>query len=217
MKYIAGFLFFFIVGFAISFIYIQSKTAIPPNVSTEKKEIVQEFSLKNPPPESLIGRVASKSGEILLQPRLATEPASVKNIDKVLQGETIQTGDDGIITVLFDGASSVSLQHNSRIDFAQTIPSQFIYNQRVGTVHYTSNEKGQVSVRILHDLANLSSNTEADIAQDSSVITFSVHKGSLQLAFNNLDIVTNTIRIDEGNKYIYNDEERSGELSPIEE
>lgn len=212
MKYLSLFLLFLFIGIGIAlgyFFWKKEKATMVMPISPKEKR----FSIEPPPKESRIGTVSSMSGQILWESRIATKPAEIKDLKQVQQGEKLTTGKDGQTVISFPDAASITLSPESEIEFIQTLPIHFVFKQTKGKINYLKKGTIPLSVRSLHLLMTFSDceyviNTDAE----NHILTLTVKKGSVKAAYNNLQYETQTVVINEGEKYVFNDDKRTGKI-----
>lgn len=212
MKYLSLFLFFLIIGIGVAFGYSfwkkgKAKVVIPVSQKEER------FSIEPPPKQSKIGTVATMSGQILWQSRIATQPAEIKELKQVQQGETLVAGKNGQAVISFADSGLITLSPESEIEFVQTLPVNFVFRQKKGEINYLKKGTIPLSVRSLHLLMTFSDgeyliNTDAD----THILELTVKKGSVKVVYNNLRYETQTVDINEGKKYNFEDDKRIGKI-----
>lgn len=211
MKYLTLFFLFLIIGIGITLGYSfwkKEKAAVVTPVSPKEKR----FSIEPPPKEARIGTVSAMSGQILWESRIATQPAEIKDLKQVQQAETLETGKDGKVVVAFTDVASVTLSPDSKIEFLQTLPVNFVFRQSKGEINYAKKGTIPLSIRSLHLLMSFSDgeyviNTDAD----KHSLELTIKKGSVKVAYNNLKYETQIVEIKEGEKYLFDDDKRIGE------
>src|SRR5260370_25910131 len=70
------------------------------------------FSLKKAPSESLVGHIASMSGEVLWESRIATQSSPLSAPQAIQQGEEVDTGKDGLGSISFYNTLTFTLSNN---------------------------------------------------------------------------------------------------------
>ena len=177
------------------------------------------FSLAVPPKASLKGSMISLSGVVDWQSREATEPAALFQKRAVLQGEEYWTKDTGSLNILFPNIAQLLITPNTHISFIQTLPTNFVMLQDSGEVTYTKlNTATPVAIRVLRLLvAQNSGEVIISIDEEGSLVTITVKEGSVTIAFNDLETVSNVITIESGYSYTFDNEAREGELTATDE
>ncbi len=207
MKQIGLFIFSVIIGLlSIWIINPESPKSNTSVTSSATKSL--GFSLEEPPSKSLKGTIISM---VQWESRLATRPAVLITPIQLQQGETVIMGEDGSAEVEFENGVNIEISSNSALEFAQTLSQHIVINQKYGAAKYQTVNAG-VSIRSLHLLADLRANTDVEIENKEGILTFIVHTGGVQIAFNDLENVIATTTINEGETYVYNNEERSGQV-----
>ncbi len=212
MKALFLFLIFLIIGI-ISGVFFFMPDSKPPIISPVAKTSNDSFfSLEDPPSQSLQGEISSVVGDVLWQSRLATEPAALAENRKVRQGELVATGEDGSLEIHFEGEAEISVSPNSKLDFVQTLPKHIVVVQSSGSARYKTESLAGISVRSLHLLGVISKSSDVEVENEEGDLTIIVHSGSVKVGFNDLENLTTTVNVGEGETYVYDDEARSGEI-----
>lgn len=211
------FLFFTAIVISFSAAYIFVKQPVKTTIITHKKDSISIqndfFSLDEAPSTSLRGSLSKVAGEVNLQTRLATEPAALSSAKRIQQGEALVTGEDGSLVVTFSDKVAMNISAGSNVDFVQTLPEHIVVIQREGSVEYKTEPEALVSVRSMHLVADIASGSDITLEKDAELLTFTVEKGSVIVAYNNLDNVTTKEMIAEGETYVFNDDTREGEVA----
>jgi hypothetical protein len=169
------------------------------------------FSLETAPTNSLVGQVASLSGKVAWQSRVAPIAILINSPIKLQQGEEIDTYDNGSANINFTAFGTIFLSPNTQVNFIQTLPENFVVNQKQGTAIYTKTGENPSSVIALDLLININSGeSKILVDKDTAKITITVETGSLTVAFNDTDNNTNVITLNSGDEYIFNDNTRLG-------
>lgn len=211
-KFLTLFFFFLLIGIGITFGYSfwkkEKATVVTPVFPKEER-----FSIEPPPKEARTGTVSTMSGQILWESRIATQPAEIKELKQVQQAETLETGKDGQVIVTFTDDASVTLSPDSKIEFLQTLPVNFVFRQSKGEINYIKKGTIPLTVRSLHLLMAFSDG-EYVITTDAGkhTLELTVKKGLVKAAYNNLQYETQTVEIKEGEKYLFDDDTRTGEV-----
>lgn len=211
MKNITLFIICFLIGVGIMYGYSQTKTKTIPQIPViEKQTPIPTFSIESPPSESLKGSIASRSGELLWESRVATQPSELKDTIQIQQGERLITKGKSSVTLHFDHVGSLVFSENADVSFIQTLPIDFVVQQNKGTVQYTINGNTPVSIRIRNALiTKLSGVIQIAMKDEESIISISTIQGTAQIGFNNLDYVSQVFTLREGQVYEYNSDERT--------
>lgn len=171
------------------------------------------FSLDTPPAQSLRGTILAMQGVLEWQSRSATEPAKLISNGQVLQGEEYWTKENSSLHILFINAVDISIRAKTHVNFIQTLPTNFAISQDSGEVVYKKLGTVPVSMRALRLLVTQTSGTvDISIDDEQPIVLLRVLMGSVTLAFNDSDNVSNVITVDEGSTYRFNTEERTGRI-----
>ncbi len=214
MKGFFVFLFSLLCGIALYAGY-KSYFFHPKPIPRVQKIPPSKFSLAHAPATSLRGQMISLTGEVAIQSRIATEPASVIAPVPIQQGEKVRTGTGGSTTIQL-GDLTIILQPNSLLEFVQTLSSATVLRQEIGTVSYTNASANQLNIRSMHLLANLEEGT-ATISADPTdeIIKIAVKTGQVTVGFNDYDQISTAVRIQSGYTYEYDDSAREGTLKKM--
>jgi len=102
---------YFLVG------YYYNNTGNLNNTISTTREAESEidtiiYSLEDPPSESLRGQIATMSGEIYWQGRIATESSQIFDPQEILQGESVSIKKDSDLTIEFDNACIIEMSEH---------------------------------------------------------------------------------------------------------
>lgn len=212
MKYLSLFLLFLLIGVGIVFGYSfwkKEKATVVTPVSPKE----ERFSIESPPKEARTGTVSTMSGQILWESRIATQPAEIRELKQVQQAETLETGKTGQAKVTFADASSVSLSPDSEIEFLQTLPVNFVFRQNKGEINYVKKGIIPLTVRSLHLLMAFSDGEYTlKTDRDTHKIELGIIDGSVKIAYNDINYNTQTLEVTKGQKYLFDDDSRTGEI-----
>lgn len=211
-KYLYLFVAFLLTGICIAFGYFFWKKE-KATVVTKIVPMEERFSIEPPPKQSRKGTVVSASGQILWQSRIATIAAEIKDIKKIQQGELLGTGKESAVSVVFNDGANINLSSDSEIEFLQTLPVNFVFRQNKGEINYVKKGSIPLSIRSLHLLMTFTDgeyllNTDVDKHR----LELTVEKGLVKVAYNNLQYETQSAEINEGKKFVFNDDGRVGEI-----
>src|ERR1035437_8201592 len=171
------------------------------------------FSIETAPTNSLVGEIASLSGKVAWQSRVAPVALLINSTVKLQQGEEIDTYNNGSANINFPTFGTIFLSPNTQVNFIQTLPENFVVNQKQGTAIYTKTGENPSSVIALDLLININSGeSKILVDKDTAKITITVETGSLTVAFNDTDNNTNVITLNSGDEYIFNDNTRLGAI-----
>jgi len=211
-KYVLFFLVAFLIGLAAGLLFLFPGNVLITNDILPAIPPAQEasFSLENAPSQSLRGKLISLNGDVYWQSRTATTSSPLTPNTILQQGENITTGTSGTITIAFDNIVNVNLLPNSDLDLIQTLPSSMVFNQNQGVVTYTP-KSFPVSVRNRHLLIKINpGQAVVSLNPDLPALTIDVKKGSVSVAYNNLQYHTVYQTIDQGHSFNFNDSSRVG-------
>lgn len=218
MKIILLTVFVFVSGCATAvlvFFSLQKSSEKPLIVSPiahNTPSFTSAFSLQNAPYLSTKGIIIQLSGEVLWESRIATEPSSLVSQTILQQGESLITGEDGSITVLFTDAATIEVANNSKVNIVQTLPVDIVFNQLKGIATYQS-LKSSVSIRSFRLLTTINNGSlRITVDEVSRIITVSVMNGQATVAYNNADIVSQTYTLNAGDTFMFDSDKRVGRL-----
>lgn len=171
------------------------------------------FTVELPPKKSEKGMIQSMKGIVKWEFRIATEGAIISGPVEIAQAEKLETGENGSVTVHFEKGLDVALFSSTQIEFAQTLPQNFVFNQLRGKIQYQKNSSVLLAVRTRRLLTTIN-NGEATIVLDDATgnVSITVKKGSARVAFNNAENVSTVIDISEGEEFEFNHEAREGAI-----
>ena len=169
------------------------------------------FSLEKAPADSLIGEIASISGKVAWQSRIAPVSILINAPLKLQQGEEVDTYSDGNATINFPKIATMSASFNTQLSFIQTLPENFVVWQKQGLADYNKNGEVQISVVALDLLINLDlGQCSILVDKDTAKVTVSVKTGLATVAFNDSDNNTNVVLLKTGDQYIFDDNTKTG-------
>ena len=213
MKSTGLFIFSFLIGIGLVFGYLKLKVNDTPQQKTVAKKQISTtptFSIETPPSESLKGSIVSKTGIIFWESRIATAPSELKENVQIQQGEELLTHEKSGITVNFDQVGTIVLSENADLSFIQTLPVDFVVEQKNGTIKYTMNGKTPLSIKIRSALITKTSGEIQITATDGDpIVLISTLQGTAKIGFNDLDYVSQVFTLREGQMYEYNSDERT--------
>jgi len=212
MKGAGLFIICFLVGIGIVFGYSKFKTNnnLQQKIVVNKQTPTLTFSIEKPPSESLKGSITSRTGILFWESRIATEPGELKNDVQIEQGEELITKDKSSAIMNFDHVGTFTLSENSDLSFIQTLPIDFVVEQKTGTIKYEVNGETPLSIRIKNALITKTSGIiQITITDEDPIITISTIQGTAQIGFNDLDYVSQVFTLREGQIYEYNNDERT--------
>jgi hypothetical protein len=205
-------LLFLILGFIGTEFFLSAHPHQGTQQVAEKAKI-QGFSLENAPTDSLQGTIATLSGTVQWQSRVATEPAQIKEPRTIQQGEELRTGKDGTVSVQIHEGPLLTLLPNSHVNFIQTLPSSIVITQDQGTVTYHDSATNSLSVETLSLLTAMKSGmmtVSVNKTLDTAAIT--VTSGAATEAYNDSNNTSNVIPVAAGHAFLFNDDTLQGTL-----
>jgi hypothetical protein len=174
------------------------------------------FSLETAPTKSLVGQISSLSGKVAWQSRVAPVAILIDTPIKLQQGEEVDTYENGSAGINFPKFGTISLSPNTQVNLIQTLPENFVIDQKQGTAVYVKTGETPVSVVSLDLLININSGeSTVSIDKDTLEITVTVKTGSSTVAFNDADNSTNVVTIDNGNKYTFDENTKTGRITTL--
>lgn len=214
MKDIGLWIISFILGAGLVFGYShlnKPKTIPVPSTSVKTTIIpVPSFSIETPPSESLQGSISARLGRLFWESRTATEPAELTTDEKMKQGERLVTKSKSKATIQFETLTTITLSENSDISFVQTLPTDFVVEQKNGTIAYEINGTTPLSVRIRNALLTKNIGSLQIAMKDGDpIILISTIKGTADIGFNDANFVSQVFTLREGQVYEYNSDERT--------
>lgn len=169
------------------------------------------FSLETAPTDSLIGKIATLSGKVAWQSRVAPVAILISVPVELQQGEEVDTYEDGSATINFTQFGTISLSSNTQVNLIQTLPENFVINQKQGTAIYTKTGETPTSVVVLDLLVNINSGQNKILVNaDTAKITINVITGSTTVAFNDTDNKTTVVLLNSGDEYSFNNNTKIG-------
>ncbi|HEV2339201.1 MAG TPA: hypothetical protein VGT05_00350 [Patescibacteria group bacterium] len=170
-----------------------------------------KFSIIRSPTESLLGTVATLSGEVLWESRVATQPAEIKKLVIVQQGEEVDTKDTGNVEIIFPAIAQVTVHPNSQLVIAQTLHQDIALGQNTGTITYQTLHSPAVLTVKAHDLlVSVKGKATVAINNNTAGIIVSVLQGLVTTGYEDLQNNTQVATVTEGNQFIFNINSRQG-------
>lgn len=167
-------------------------TPVPKIEIPVQQKFAYDFS--KPPTDSIIGKVASVSGDVYYKKRIGEE---IVLLDKntIFQGENLIASDSGKITVDFEG-NTIHLEPKTQVDIVQTLPGKLVFNQISGSASY--NIIGSVRVKRL--LVEITKNTTIVINKNKTEVI-----GFGKIAYNDINFNSKVADLVEGKTTVFND------------
>ncbi len=212
MKKLLLFLIFLFIGIVLgSSYYVWKSNQTNNNIVRVKKE--PRFSINNAPKNSEKGTIQSMIGTIKWESRIATQASQITKPVPIQQGEAVITGEDASAVIYYQSGLTISLTPNAHLSFVQMLPTNFVLNQLKGTIEYQKDNSIPLAIRSLHLLTQISDG-DVLIAVDPATasVSITVTQGSVKLAFNDSQKISNVINLNTGDQYLFDDEKRQGNL-----
>ena len=202
---------YFLVG------YYYNNTGNLNNTISTTREAESEidtiiYSLEDPPSESLRGQIATMSGEIYWQGRIATESSQIFDPQEILQGESVSIKKDSDLTIEFDNACIIEMSENTSVNVIQTLPINLVFRQSDGSAVFNRTGENPLSVRTLSLLSDINGKAKITIDKDKNTIYLEVISGSTTVAYNDLEFISRQMTIEENQTYTFNQDTRKGVL-----
>ncbi len=169
--------------------------------------------VNNPPSESITGEITTLNGTVMWEARGVTEPVEITEPQQIQQGEILETDKGSKVAIMFTKDISVSMKEESKVEFIQTLQNKMVLMQDAGNVEYTNTTESPLSVRssaMIILLKNGSMNISYD--EKKQTITVDIQRGTATIAYNNADYVSQVIPLKGGNTFLFDIEERDGEI-----
>jgi len=170
------------------------------------------FSVKDAPSEAVKGTILQMTGEVRWESREATEAAQITSPVIVQQGERIQTGENGNLSIEFPKASLISISPKTQIDFIQTLPINFVVDIASGSASFKKLTDYPVSMRALHLLVDQKSGeVSVGVDEENGVVNVNIISGAIMVAFNDVNLVSQVVGFEAPQRISFNDSSRSFE------
>lgn len=190
--------------------YFVNKPKVQTTPTTQTKKDTTTFSIEPPPSNSLKGMITAHTGDLLWESRIATDPVALGDNTRIQQGERLITQDKSNATVNFEKVGTLTFFEDTDVSFIQTLPVDFVVEQKKGTVEYILNGTTPLSIRMRSALITKESGTvKITMKDDDSIITISTVEGTAQIGFNDTDGVSQVFTLREDQIYEYNSDERT--------
>ncbi len=207
------------IGILIYFKITQSlkntKVDLPrlPAISINDLVKYSRFSLEKAPTQSLVGNITNLEGTILFESRLATESAKIIKPQEIQQGEELATLGDGKLTLDFKDVAQINMAENSDLSVVQTLPSNLVFRQKLGSVEYKKLGQIPLSVRVGHLLIDTNATTNVSFTADSPITTVTQINGIALIAYNDLENNSNVINLLAGQTLTFNEAKRDSKIN----
>lgn len=176
---------------------------------TKQKSTQTSFNPEKAPTESLQGKIATFSGIIKWQSRIATEAAEVDSLKEIQQGEQIETEISSNLIVEFPNIWRINILSNSKLEFAQTLPANLVISQKEGSAEYQKLGENVLSVRALHLLINQNQGDMVVIVdKDNNNVFINVKTGFVTAAYNDDENISRVVQVKTGQRLNFDDETR---------
>lgn len=216
MKSAVVFLLFFFIGFFAIFAYNrwnQKQSVFQAKKSVQVSAQKISFSVEKAPSESLKAQIISITGDVLWESRVATQASKLTDAIFLQQGESVETSENGSMTVVMQNAFELTVSKNTKLSFIQTLPENIVFGQSKGKVTYAKINEDPLSVRSLHLLVVSESGTMTVLVnEEDGIVSVSVSAGTAGVAFNDLENIATKVTLEKGQEYLFNDETRVGEI-----
>lgn len=170
------------------------------------------FSLEQAPSSTLHGTIASMSGDIRFQGRMATEAAVIMTPVDIQQGEKLVLGDKSSLSLVFQGACTVGLSANTVMEIVQTLPATIVFSQTGGTGTYEKTGEYAISVRTKNTVVENNGTIIISFSEEKPVTEFTQKSGTSTVAFNDASFVSHEVTVSAGHIYTFNYDTRKGVL-----
>lgn len=162
------------------------------------------FSLENAPTDSLIGKISSFSGNVAWQSRTAPIANLINSNIDLRQGEELITQGNGKAYFQFPKILDISMQENSDLSIIQTLPANFVFEQKQGDVTYTKiNGTTPVSVRGFDLLIEVNGSVEISMDVKTSKVFVNVSSGTATAAYTDNQNNTQTVTINPKDEFSF--------------
>ncbi len=197
MKSTFIFILFLIVGFFSTFFLINKKTI--QEVSKPKVKISNEaskFSLEKAPSITLHGDITLLTGDVKWQSRIATEASTITFKQQVQQGESLETGKTGKVSLAFPNML-FTLSPNSKLNIVQTLPTSIVLEQQTGEIMYQTTSSTLLGVRVSPLLIESQGGEfSITIDEDDGTVKVSVKDGFVTVAYNDSNTISTVEKIE---------------------
>jgi hypothetical protein len=166
------------------------------------------YTLEKAPSETLVGTMLNLSGTVKYESRMATESALIEKAVNVQQGDIIETGEDGSVSVQFKDIAELNIKSLSKTEIVQTLPANLVFWHKSGSVVYKKIGPNPVSVRAHRLLIDINGEAEIIFNKVEPAITIHALKDSVKTVFNNINNETQVVIVDEGKSMEFNNEKR---------
>jgi hypothetical protein len=214
MKVFLSFLVMFVLSAGITFFLTHNPVAKPQPLIKPLSE--SAFSVEDAPSDSLRGHIATMSGEILWQSRVATAPAALITQPEILQGENIVTKETGTIVLDYKNAARITIQPDSELDIVQSLPANLVMTQQSGTITFEKLGSVPLSVKSSNLLVNQDQGKMSiTVSPDQTSVTVDVLEGTAHAAYTDENNTSQVTEIPEGNEFVFDISTQTSSLKPL--
>lgn len=212
MKNLITFILFALIGIGATIIFIKALPQAAVRQPIKLPSFSQnQFSLENAPSESIKGKIATLSGDVKWQNRVATQAAQIVNPQVIQQGEELITGDDGLVSVEIPTAGQISISPKTDISFVQTLPQNVVFAQTKGKAEYLKTGSFPISIRSLSLLIQIESgDIIVSLSEATPIVTIEVKDGLITVAYNDSQNVSQVLKIESGKRFVFNNDTLQG-------
>ena len=203
-----------ILGVTVPLVYRYQKISALNQAFTSSKSLYQ----RNLPADWLVGTVTNIGPSAQVETRYGTE------FEDLTVGTTISLGEDlktdsrtnSFITVNFSDLAKFNLNSNTRLNFTNTSPTNFLISlNRGGNLDFdTTLDNGNFSITSLHLLSQFTG-AIGNITIADDIITIKLTKGSVKLGYNDTDLKTQIVDVTGPKKIIFDDTKRTLKLKKL--
>lgn len=189
-------------------ISLNSEPTATPIYNLDPKALVE-----TPPALSQTGMITKLTGDVMFEPRGKIEYEPITEPRTVQQGEKLATGENSSVEISFGEDSTVSIAENAEVYIIQTLQNQFVLDHKKGVIMYTNISNAPFTVRSGAMIIELvSGEMKVNYDEEDATITVSVQKGTVEIAYNNADFVSQRVTLVQGDIFLFDIEDRDGEV-----
>lgn len=190
-----------------------NQSLISPEATFVSQAQPTSYSAEIAPSLSLRGQITTLSGDVSWQSRIATDAAKINQKQTIQQGESLQTGDNGSVAVLFTDQAMISLFAKTQVDFVQTLPADLVLVLDKGSIDVQKTGGDPLTIRALHLLIDQKSGELGIVLDpDQQTVAINANKGTATVAYNDVNLVSQVVTIPQGKQYYFDDQTRIGRL-----
>jgi len=184
------FIFCLVLGSVVTtLIFRHSATDITatPKKTSQATSSESNFSLEKAPSTSLHGDITLLTGDVEWQSRIATEASQITQKQQIQQGESIETGKTGNVSLAFPNML-FELSTDTMLNIIQTLPTSIVLEQPTGKIKYQTTSSTPLSIRTSRILIESRKGSfSVAIDEDDGTVTISVEDGLVTTAYNDTD------------------------------